>query len=566
MTDPYQTAEEGVDERIYSVALPVTDAGAVVGVVALDTTFTRIEGALDEFVTSRGVQAALYSRDSESIVWAPQGQTGVSLAEMTAGLGVSGNRSAEVVSGMVAGEPFYFEGTASDSGQTWMVQTAPVTEGDQWGLMLTVDQAVVRGEVVRAVVLPLGIAGLVFLIFLGGAFVMTVRTILVPLNRVSDGLADLAEGEGDLTTQLNVHTRDDIRRLADNFNLFVGKIRDVVRSIAVAARVETGISHDLSGHVTETNAATDEIGANISSMQQQIGRLDETVQNSAATVEEISRNIESTTAQITSQASMVEETSASITQIMSSLDNVAAITERKMAAIEALAEAAQRGREQLEQTTRTFFEGVASRMDDIQGAASAIQAIAAQTNLLSMNAAIEAAHAGDAGRGFAVVAEEIRKLADEAGGSSSRIARTLRDIIQNVEETRDNQNRTIADFDRILEEVSGTRDAFVEINGTTRELSVGGREITTAVESLNDITATVTSSSTEIRTGTQHMVDYQQQLKEISSVVSDGIREIVTGSSEISQAMGLIAEQNDQLREAIETLNGEVGRFVVDGE
>ena len=165
-----------------------------------------------------------------------------------------------------------------------------------------------------------------------------------------------------------------------------------------------------------------------------------------------------------------------------------------------------------------------------------------------------------------MVAEEIRKLADEAGGSSSRIARTLRDIIQNVEETRDNQNRTIADFDRILEEVSGTRDAFVEINGTTRELSVGGREITTAVESLNDITATVTSSSTEIRTGTQHMVDYQQQLKEISSVVSDGIREIVTGSSEISQAMGLIAEQNDQLREAIETLNGEVGRFVVDGE
>lgn len=563
VTDPYDTAEEGVEEKIYSVALPIFEGDEVVGVAALDTNFGRIGDALDEMVEREGVEVSLFSRSSETVIWSPGGVEGYPISGMVTQLGFPDEEVGSIVASIVGEEAFFFEGRSIEDNTAYLLETSPLTATTEWGVLLSVDRAMIRADLVRTVIIPLVILGAIFLVFLGVSFVLTLRTILNPLNRVSDRLGDLTEGEGDLTVSINVATKDDIRRLADNFNLFVKKIHDVVKVISGAVRDGAGVSQELAGLVGETTAATNEIVANIRSIETQTGKMDEAVSLSASSVEEISRNIESTTEQITSQASMVEETSAAITQIMSSLDNVAAISERKMAAVEALSESATQGRAQLDETTKTFFEGVASRMGDIQEAANAIQGIAAQTNLLSMNAAIEAAHAGDAGRGFAVVAEEIRKLADDAGTSSKRISQMLKDIVGNVMDTRKNQEKTVQDFDKILSEVQSTRDAFVEINGTTRELSVGGREITRAVDSLNEITTSVTASSDEVRTGANTMLEYQTQLRDISGIVSAGIREIAGGAGEISSAMESVQAQNTTLGEAIEALSREVSRFRV---
>ncbi len=561
LTDAYETAEEGIGELIYSAALPLYRNGQLVGVAALDTSFHYIGDRLTELLNTYEIELMLYSRINNTLMWTQDGPGNTPLQELMQELGYETDEAQTLAETLHSGVPYYFESRANGLQGVRMIQSLPVTASDQWGVMVSMDQQLIQAEVLNTVIGPTLIMGLVFLGFLLLAFFLTVRSILSPLNTVSASLADLSQGEGDLSITLNVHTRDDIRRLADNFNLFVGKIREVVQAIQQAGNSGDEITREVAASVTETSAAANQIAANIGSIQKQIHYLDENVQSSASSVEEITQNIRSTSEQISNQAAMLEETSASITQIMASLENVANITRHKMEVVELLAQTTQKGKTQLEQTNRSFFEGVVARIDDIQSTAVTIQDIASQTNLLSMNAAIEAAHAGESGKGFAVVAEEIRKLAEGASQSSKSISQTLKAVTDSVHETKQNQNATVQNFDQILSEVHSTRDAFNEINTTTRELSEGGRQINDAVASLNEITMRVTGSSSEIQNGAHIMLDNQQHLREISSEVAQGITELSQGATEISKAMEDINRQNLQLKEAVDLLNSEVRRF-----
>ncbi|MFP4378441.1 MAG: methyl-accepting chemotaxis protein, partial [Spirochaetales bacterium] len=511
VTDPYLTVEEGKEDLlVISIAHPIERQEELLGVAALDTGFGRIAEIAQELGAQNGVELSLFSLREETLIWSDDREAwGMPLSELASLLGYRGDEAEELLSALEDKEKHYFEGNAISVDGEAMLQTNRIPSVPGWGVLISAQKGLIQERTLDAVVRPLVVAGTVFLIALGAAFATSALTIIKPLNVVSGRLRDIAEGEGDLTVSVAVQTKDDIRRLADNFNLFVGNMRSLVTSIKHAAEAETAVSEELTASVTETNAAMHEIVTTIGSMEGQVKRLDESVANSASSVEEITRNIQSMTDRMGDQASMVEQTSASITEIMTSIENVASITGRRVESVQRLNEAASRGKQQLEETNRSFFEGVVARMDEIRDMTSAIEDIAAQTNLLSMNAAIEAAHAGDTGRGFAVVAEEIRKLADEAGKSSKQISDTLKGIVTSVEETRGNQQETARDFDTIMQEVEATRNAFIEINGTTQELSVGGREITNAVSRLNDITASVKSGSDEIKRGTQLMLENQ---------------------------------------------------------
>jgi methyl-accepting chemotaxis protein len=137
-----------------------------------------------------------------------------------------------------------------------------------------------------------------------------------------------------------------------------------------------------------------------------------------------------------------------------------------------------------------------------------INGIAGSTNLLSMNAAIEAAHAGDAGRGFAVVADEIRKLADTSGKNAKEIGRQLKEVIAVITSAAEQSGRTRDSFVEIQTEIAGAMDAFQEITNATGELAEGGKQILEALQTLSDM-------SSRVKSGGGDMGEAQEKLEEL---------------------------------------------------
>jgi methyl-accepting chemotaxis protein len=216
--------------------------------------------------------------------------------------------------------------------------------------------------------------------------------------------------------------------------------------------------------------------------------------------------IENLNEQIIRQASAIEESSAAIEEMMATINNTALTAQKKQAAIQDLVTNVEQGRASMRET----IEAVGSISRGVEGVGSTIKVIsniAANTDLLSMNAAIEAAHAGDAGRGFAVVASEIRRLSETTRENSRNIAHTLTGIVDGIKETTSRSSATDTLIGTMAEEINGFANTMTELINSLGELSIGSREITTALVHLRE-------HAEAIKTGYHNMMDKTHDLEE----------------------------------------------------
>ena len=228
--------------------------------------------------------------------------------------------------------------------------------------------------------------------------------------------------------------------------------------------------------------------------------LTASVASSSEGVEGIVRAIDNLAGKVEEQASAVNQIGASLEEMNASIKSIAAITGQRNASIQSLRERAGEGQEQLRRLDALIVR-TKTDVETIVKMTGAISDIATRTDLLSMNAAIEAAHAGAAGRGFSIVAKEIRGLSESVTSNVNSIIEALARIQKSIAAVRDLSGENVVTFEAFGKEIMGFADSFREIGGATAEASVGTQEIVAASSSLTEVSETVRAGAQAIRSG-----------------------------------------------------------------
>lgn len=407
------------------------------------------------------------------------------------------------------------------------------------------------------------IAGLIFLsLFIAVVIAFKIsKTIVKSIKNIEGKISMMTEG--DLTNEFDDHSNDEIGALSHNLNIFLSNLRTTLRKMKDLSGRSTSVKEELISTTSETSASTEQISSNLHSINSQMEDLDEHIALSSSDVSEISSLITDLNANILEQMSMVEQSTASVTQMIASINSVSHLTDRNKGAIEELVKASEEGGRNIQETA-LVVENINDSVNEIYGMVDIIQKIASQTNLLAMNAAIEAAHAGENGKGFAVVADEIRKLAEASAVNSREITKTLKEIIGKIENASSSGQKSNSSFYMINNNIQNFREALVIISSSTNELDVGGKQILQAMTSLNSISSTIQEKSDTMNNKSTAVEENIDNLISISNNVVGAFSEINVGFNEVTSAVSGLKSTADIVSTVSEDIDEEVNKFITE--
>ena len=385
-----------------------------------------------------------------------------------------------------------------------------------------------------------------------------------PLRSVGEALRDISEGDGDLTMRLSIDGNDEVGQVARQFNAFVTGLSGTVGTVRDAVELLSAASSGLTRRMEQTMGAVRDIGSSIERVRSRVleHQAPEVTEISSA-VTEIGSTVDALSASIEQQAETIEKGTAAVAQMIQSVTSVAENLDRSAEQFRYLQTVADAGSERVADVNATV-EMIARQSQGMLQANSTINNVAAQTGLLAMNAAIEAAHAGEAGQGFAVVADEIRKLAENSSAQSKSISSVLTSLKASIEDVVSQAGQAGGAFQSVQEAIGTVVQLQNEIKGAMDEQSTRNTQIMESFQLINELTHSVRGDSHRMIARSRSTVEKINGLVETTKLIEDQVDVMNTNTEAIVTTIGEVAQLTEDTQEQVTAVEHSVERFTVD--
>ena len=416
--------------------------------------------------------------------------------------------------------------------------------------------AILKSEIQQVIVGIIAIfIGVILLMFF-------IRMIFKPIKEINFILKEISHGEGDLTKRIVDIKDNEIGELAGYINKTLDLIKNLVVSIKNETATLTDTGNDLASNMNETAAAINEITVNIQNIQNRVISQSTSVNETHATMEQVVANINKLNGYVEKQSSNISSASSAIEEMVANTRSVTDTLIKNAANVLVLKQASEMGRSGLREVAADIQE-IAHESEGLLNINSVMENISSQTNLLSMNAAIEAAHAGEAGRGFAVVAGEIRKLAESSHQQSNTISVVLKKIKTAIDKITRSTKNVLEKFEDIDTSISTVVEQEELIRNSMEEQHEGSRQILEGIGNVNEITRQVENGSHQMLEGAEEVIKESTNLEKVTQEITSGMNEMSLGANQINGAVNHVKEISSQNMENIALLVKEVSKFKV---
>ena len=376
-----------------------------------------------------------------------------------------------------------------------------------------------------------GIKKLLFTMFFVSGIAVVIAVIvginvlefaIIPLRNVGFAIEGISSGNADLTRRLDGGGDDEIGRVVDGFNRFASKLQLIIQELKGSKGDLQSYGERLSSMVQENVGFLAEILGIIKNVDEEIVKQHNKVDSTVGAVGQISYSMGELNGMLEQQSGGIQEASSAVTEMIGNIGSVSASVEKMAGEFEVLQNGITDGiNRQHDVNERIQMIEQQSKM--LNEANKVISSIASQTNLLAMNAAIEAAHAGEAGKGFAVVADEIRKLSETSSTQSKNIGTQLKGISDLISTAVSMSSMSDRSFNEMRGKITETGELVHQIRLAMEEQSEGSKQIGAVLGNMNDATLRVKNASDEVEVARTNIINDVDTLKRIS----DSVRKLV---------------------------------------